>query len=129
MYCRIDLPDFFKSDGIMLCCGVFIQPELFYQSFTQMTTAPFGKHGIFCFKQHTRHIAVFFRAISSDAHIAGNNAAHAAIVVVAHICGSKTRKYFNAHAFGLLSKPAAQIPQRDNIVTFIVHGFRRNQIR
>ena len=44
-------------------------------------------------------------------------------------CSSEARVDFHAQALGLLGQPAAQVAQGDDVVAFVVHGFRHKEVR
>jgi hypothetical protein len=50
-------------------------------------------------------------AVAADAHVAGGDAAHGALVVVQHFGAGEAGIDLDAERFGLLAEPAAELPR------------------
>ena len=86
-----------------------------------MTAASFGENGLLGAKLHAAHIHIRLFAIFADAHVTGCDTANGARFVIKHFSGSKARVDLDTERLGLLTKPAAEIAKRDDIVAVIVH--------
>ena len=70
-----------------------------------------------------------WRAVLGDAHVAGGDALHRALVVVEHFGRGKARIDFDAERLGLARQPAAHIAERADIAVMIVHQRRHDEVR
>ena len=68
-------------------------------------------------------------AVPGDAHVAGRDAAHRAVVVVEHFGRGKARIDFDAERLRLRRQPAADIAERADIAVMIVHQRRHREVR
>ena len=96
-------------------------------SLGQMAAAPFCKDGLLGAKLHATHVHVSLPTILANAHVTGRDTAYNAGLVIKYFGGSKARINLNAERFGLLSEPATEIAERDNVVAVIVHLRRCRQ--
>ena len=78
---------------------------------------------------HTWHVRIFLLAFSTDPHVARSNTFYGAIIVEKHFCCRETWIHFNAHIFGLLGQPSANVTHGNDIVAIIVDWRRQKQIR
>ena len=78
---------------------------------------------------HTWHVRVFLLAFSTDSHVASGNTFYGAIIVEKHLCRSETWIHLNAHVFGLLSQPPANVTHGNDIVAIVVDWRRQKEIR
>ncbi len=130
MFGRIDFPDFFQADGVVLHIGFVVEFEALEQLLADVATAAFGEQRVFGAQFHAGGVQAFFRvAFAVDAQITGDDAAHHAVFVEQRFLSCKARVDFNAKVFSLLGEPAAQIAQRDNVVAMVVHGLGHEKVR
>ncbi len=69
-----------------------------------------------------------WRAVLGDAHVAGRDAAHRALVVVKHLGRGKARVDLDAERLGLARQPAADIAERADIAVMVVHQRRHGDV-
>ena len=124
---RIDIPQLLDADGEGLRVLALAKVEPVEQRLGQMAAAPFCKDGLLGAKLHAAHVHVSLLAILADAHVTGRDTAYGAGLVIKHLGGSKARINLDAERFGLLTEPAAEIAERDNVVAVIVHLRRCRQ--
>ncbi|MCY1296898.1 hypothetical protein D9M70_463130 [compost metagenome] len=107
----------------MLGVGFGVEVVLLDQLLADVATAAFGEQGVLGAQFHPGGVVALFRmAFTVDAEIAGDDAAHHAVLVDQRFLGSEARVDLHAQAFGLLGQPAAKIAQGDDIVALVVHG-------
>ena len=68
------------------------------------------------------------RAVLGDAHVAGGDALHRALLGVEHLGGGKARIDLDAQRLGLRRQPAADVAQADDVVAVVVHQPRQREI-
>jgi hypothetical protein len=71
---------------------------------------------------------ILVRAVLGDAHVAGRDAAHRALVVVQHFGRGEARIDFDTERLGLRRQPAADIAERADIAMMVVHQ-RRHRMK
>ena len=76
-------------------------------------------------KFHARLERRAVAAILAYAHIARGHAFDRAVFVIKHFRAGKSGIDFDAKRFGLLTKPAAQATQADDVIAFIVEARRQ----
>ena len=77
---------------------------------------------------HARRVGVLVLAVLADAHVAGGDAAHRAVLVVEHLGAGEARIDLDAQRLGLLAEPAADVAQADDVVAVVVHQPRHQEI-
>ena len=112
----------------MLRIAVFVERVFRNNLFTEMTTTTLGEDGVFCMELEARFERRLVLAISSHAHVAGCNPFHTAVFIVEDFGSSEAGKHFSAKLHCLLAQPCAQIAKRDDVITFVMHGLRHQQI-
>ncbi len=117
---RVNVPQFFDADAVVLRVFAFIQLEIADQALAQMAAAAFGEQGVLGAQLHTRHVAIFLGAVTGHAHVAGDDTFNLAIFNDG-LRGGKARVNLYAQLLGLLGQPAAQVAKADNIVAVVVH--------
>ena len=100
------------------------QLEARLELLAEAAAATFGEKGVLGPELHALLIAVFVVAVLGDAHVAGGHAHNGAGVVVEDLGSGEAGIDFDAHGLGLLRHPAADVAERDDVVTLIV-GLRR----
>jgi hypothetical protein len=63
-------------------------------------------------------------AVAADAHVAGGDAAHGALVVVEHFGAGEAGIDLDAERFGLRAEPAAELAQADDVVAVVLQSSR-----
>src|SRR5690606_4465285 len=98
---RIDLPELFNPDTVMLRIGIFGQVELFNQTLGEMTATAFSKNGVFGMQFITRSKVMCRFAILANAHVTGLDAFHSTICMIEDLSSSKARedRYFQLFGF------------------------------
>ena len=76
---RVDVPQLFDTDAVVLRILAFVQLEVVDQALAQMTTTAFGEQGVLGAQLHSRHVAVFLGTVTGNAHVTGDNAFYLAI--------------------------------------------------
>ena len=67
-------------------------------------------------------------AVLADAHVAGGDALHRAVLVVEHFGGRETGKDLDAQRFGLLAQPAAHVAEADDVIAVVLEAGRQHEI-
>ncbi|MNQ85604.1 hypothetical protein D3C85_1007750 [compost metagenome] len=126
---RIDLPQLLDADAVVLGVDLGVQLVALEQLLADVATAAFGEQGVLGAQFHAGGVVTLFRiALVVDAQVAGDDAAHHAVVVDQRFLGGEARVDLDAEVLGLLGQPAAQVAQRDDVVAFVVHGFRHGEV-
>src|SRR5690554_6779261 len=73
---RIDVPQLFDADAVVLRILAFVQLVILDQLLAEVTAAAFGEQGVLGAQFHTRHVAVFLGTVTGYAHVAGDDAFH-----------------------------------------------------
>ena len=126
----VDIPDFLDADTVVLRIRIGIQVVLLDQLLADVTTAAFGEQSVLATQFHAGGVKAFLRvAFAVNTQVTGENAFYYAILIDQRFLGGKARIDFNAQVLGLLSQPAAQIAQGDDVVTFVMHGLGDQHMR
>jgi hypothetical protein len=67
--------------------------------------------------------------IATHAHVTRGNTSDRPFVVIKNFCRSKTREYFDAEGFGLLTHPAGDAAQTDDIVAVVLKTLGKQPVR
>ena len=122
-----DLPQFLDADRVGLRVAAVAQLEPLDQPLRQGAAAALGEQGLARDQLDARRVAVGRLAVAADAHVAGRDAAHPAVVVVQHLGPGKPGIDLDPELLGLRRQPAAQIAEADDVVAAVVHLRRRRQ--
>ena len=106
-----------------------VEAEALQQRLGEVAARAFGEQRVFRAQLHAAGEAVLVLAVLADAHVAGGDAGHRAVVIVQHLGGGKARIDFDAQRFRLGGEPAADIAEGDDVVAVIVHQRRHHEIR
>ena len=123
-----DLPELLDADRVGLLIAALGEPELAQQLLAQVAAGSLGKDRVLAMKLHAKLEVVARLAILLDAHVAGRDALHAALLVVDHLGGGKAGEDLNAQAFGLLSQPLDDVGQADHIAAVVVEIARHQPV-
>src|SRR5437867_3261955 len=126
---RFDLPEFLQTDAVYLRIRVRIQAIALHQLPAQMPAAALGEKDVLAVQLDPRLILVGRPAVASHAHVAGGDAANAALVVVEHFRGGKAGVDLDAQRFGLLPEPAAHVAEADDVVAVVPEAFGKEKTR
>ena len=80
-------------------------------SLVRCPRAPSAKKVYLAVELHARLVVGLVAAVAGDAHVAGRDALHRAVVVEQDFGGRKAREYLDAQLLGLSGQPAAQIAE------------------
>ena len=125
----VEFPQLLEADAVFLRAGLLRQTELLDQLLGQRPAHALGEDGVLGVQLHARLEARLLLAVAADTHDAGGDALDRAVFVVEHFRGREAGEDFDAHALGLLGQPAADVPQRDNIVAVVVDLVRHGPDR
>ena len=127
---RVDVPDFFDTDAVVLGVGLVSQVVLADQLFTQVAAAAFGEQRVFTTQFHAGGVVVlFWLAFAIHAQVAGDDAAHHAVFVDQCFLSAEPRIDIHSEALGLLGQPATQITQGNDVVAMVMHGLGEQESR
>ena len=88
---RIDLPQLFQAEAEFLRLAAFGQAELGDQLLAEIAARAFGEQRVFGVQLHAAREAVFRLAAFADAHVAGGDAHHRALLVVTELPTRQSR--------------------------------------
>jgi len=125
---RVDFPQLLDADAVGLRIDTVAQVELAEQFLGQRTAATFGEDGLAGMQFHARLEVVAGLAILADTQVAGGDALDRTVLVVEHLGRGKARIDLDAQCLGLLTQPAAQVAQADDVVAVVGHLRRRRQL-
>ena len=117
----VDLPDFLDADTVMLWVAVLVEFITGDHFLAQMTAAAFGQNSELRVEFESRLPGRFPLAFRIDAHVAGGDAFHAAVIVIENLGGGETGKYLGAEFGRLIRQPAAEVAQGNDVVPMIAH--------
>jgi len=116
-----DFPDFLQANAVFLRIAIGFEIVFRFDFLGQGPPGTFSKKDIFAEQFHAWLIVRLVAAILGNAHDAGDNAAHFAILAIHDFRRREAREDLDFQFFRPLAKPAADIGQRANIATMIVH--------
>ena len=125
----IDLPDFLQADAELRRLALGVEREFRDQLLAQAAARAFGEQRVFAEQFHAAGVGILVAAVPGDAHVAGGDAAHRAVVVVEHFDRGKARIDFDAERFGFRRQPAADIAERADKAVMIAHQRRHREVR
>src|SRR5690606_12491007 len=127
---RVDVPDFLDADAVVLGVGFAVQVEFLDQLLADVAAAAFGEQGVLAAQFHAGGVVTLFRiTFTVDTQVAGDDAAYYAVFVDQGFLSGEARVDLDAQGLGLLGQPAAQVAQGNDVVAFVVHGFRHEEVR
>ena len=125
----IDLPDFLQPDAEFRRLALGVEREFRDQLLAEAAARAFGEQRVFAEQFHAAREGILEAAVPGDAHVAGRDAAHRAVVVVQHFGRGKARIDFDAERLRLRPQPAADIAERADIAVMVVHQRRHREVR
>ena len=129
VFLGFDFPQFLDANAVDLWINAVAQFEFCLQLFAEVAAAAFGEESVFGMQFHAGLIRVSRFAVLADAHVTGGHALDRAIVVVEHFRCSEAGKYFNAQRFGLLTEPAHDIAEADDVIAVVLETLRQHEGR
>src|SRR3569623_1491291 len=126
---RLDPPQLFEAEAELLHLATLAQRVARAQLFGERTARTFGDQRVFGVQLHARRIARLGRTVFGDAHVAGDNALDAAVIVIKQLGGGEARIDFHAQRLGPLAQPPAQLAQADDVITVVAHQRRHQRVR
>ncbi|MGY4318979.1 hypothetical protein ACVWW1_008306 [Bradyrhizobium sp. JR3.5] len=108
---------------------VGVELELRDQLLGQRAARALREQRVLAEQLHAAGVGILVAAVLGDAHVAGRDAAHRALVVIEHLGGGEARIDLDAERFRLWCEPAADIAERADIVVMIVHQRRHDEVR
>ena len=124
----LDLPQLLDADAELLRIDAVAQVELGHQLLGERAAHALGDQRVLGQEVHARRVVRLVLAVLADAHVAGADAAHRAVLVVEQLGAGKARIDLHAQRLGLLAEPAAEIAQADDVVAVVVHQPRHQEI-
>ncbi len=125
---RIDLPQFLDADAELLRIDAVAQVELGHQLLGERAAHALADQRVLGVQLHAGCVAVLVGAVLGDAHIAGGDALHRAILIVEDLRGGEARIDLDTQRLGLLAEPAADLAQADDVVAVVVHQARQQEV-
>ena len=80
-----------------------------------MPARALGEEGVFAVQLHAGLIVGLVRAVARDAHVAGGDALHRAVVVEQDFGGREAGEDLDAQLLGLRRQPAAEIAEAEPV--------------
>ena len=112
----------------MLWVFPFIKPKVGDQFFAQMATTPLSEERVLRVQLHAPHVRVFLLSLSTNAHVTSGHTFYRAIIIEQQFGSGKAWVDLNAHIFGLLSKPTADVTHGNDVIAIVVNRSRQEQI-
>jgi DNA polymerase len=116
----LDLPQILDADAVDLQVGALAQVVFGFEMIVQMPAAAFGEQGVFGAQFHAGLEGVSGLAVMANAHVAGNDAEDAILVVVEHVGSGEAGVDLDAQALGLPGQPAGKRPKADDVVAVVL---------
>jgi hypothetical protein len=98
--------------AIGLRLAIRLQVEMALQHLRQVAAHAFGEEGVAGVKLHARLIVGLVLAVPADAHVAGGDALHRAVLIIEDLGGGEAGEYLDAQILGLAGEPAAHVAER-----------------
>ena len=124
-----DLPQLLEADAVLLRLAALGELELPDELLGQRAARAFGDERVLAAQLHAAHEVVGRLAVAADAHVAGGDADHGAVLVVKHFGCSEAGIDLDAELGGLLAEPVAERAEADDVVAVIVHQRRHDEVR
>ena len=122
-----NFPKLFYAEAKFWWADILCQIIFFNQLFGKRAACALTEQHIFTEQGHAALIGWTGSSVFLQAHIAGGDTNHG-IIFIDQFRSGKSRINFHSKAFGLLSQPAADISQRDNVIAMIAHQAGHGEI-
>ncbi len=124
-----ELPQLLEADPVFLRIDAVAQVESLHQLLRQRAAAAFGEQRVLGVELHAGLVFALVRAVLRDAHVAGRDAAHRALVVVEDLGGREAGIDLDAQRLRLLGEPAAHVAEARDVHAVVVHEARQRPVR
>ncbi len=128
MFFRRDLPQLFEAEAEFLRLAAFGQTEALRERLGEAAARALGEQRVFRAQLHAAGEAILVMAVLGETHVAGGDAGDRAAAIEQHFDGGKARIDFNPRGFRLGRKPAADVAERDDVISVVVHQRRQHDI-
>ena len=125
----LDLPELLDPDAVGLRLHPVAKAEALRQPQSEVAAAAFGEEGVLRAKLHPRHEVVGGLAVAPDPHVAGDDPADGAVLAVEHVRGGEAGEHLRPELLRLGGKPAAEVPQADDVVAVVLQRGREQRGR
>src|SRR3546814_11474091 len=109
--------------------GVLAQIEPGHELATERAAAAFREEGVLRVQLHAGRVVGGMLAILADAHVAGGDAFHAAVLVIEDLGRREAGIDLHATSAGLLAQPEAPVAEPAGLVAFVADGRRAQEVR
>ena len=128
VFLGLDLPQLLEADAVLLRLAALGQIELGDELLGERAARALGDDRVLAAQLHAAREAVGRLAVLADAHVAGRDADHRALVVVEHLGRREARIHLDAQFGRLLAEPAADVAEAGDVVAVIVHQRRHGDV-
>ena len=94
-----------------------------------MAARAFGEEGVAAVQLHAGLVIGLVGAVAGDAHVAGGDALHRAVLVEQDLGGGEAGEDLDPERLGLAGQPAAEIAEAERVGALVVHEGRHQQVR
>ena len=98
-------------------------------SLGEVAARALGEEGVAAVQLHAGLVVGLVGAVAGDAHVAGGDALHRAVLVEQHLRGGEAGEDLDPERLGLPGQPAAEIAERAGVGALVVHEGRHHQVR
>ena len=116
-----NVPQLLDAKAINLRAAILPQLEDARQFLGQMAARALGEEGVAGVQFHSGLVVGLALAVARNAHVAGRDALHRAVVVEQDFGGGESGENLDAQRFGFARKPAAQIAEAGAVGALVVH--------
>ena len=125
---RVYLPELLQADTIFGRLLALVELESVDQLLGKRAARALCDQYILAEERHAARIGRSMRPVLFDAHVAGRDPDDGALIVIEYFRTGKARIDFNAEFFRFGAEPAADIAERYDEVTVIVHQRRHGEV-
>ena len=126
---RVDVPELLEADAVSLRLALLVELEDALQLLGQMPSRALGEEGVAAVKLHAGLVIRLVRSVPGDAHVAGGDALHRAVLVEQYLRSGEAREDLDTQRLGLAGEPAAEIAEAQRVGALIVHEGRHQGVR
>ena len=124
-----DLPQLLQADAELRRIAALVEFISGDKLFGERAAHAFADEDVLAHKRHAARVVRALLAGTRNPHIARRHADDPALVVIEHLGGCKAGIDFHAQFFRLAGKPAADVSERYDVGTVIVHQRRHHEVR
>jgi hypothetical protein len=107
----LHLPELLQADAVNLRPAAFAQLEALLEQPAEVAAAPLGKDRVLGVQLEPGLVAAGLLAVAPDAHVAGRDAAHAAVVAIKDLGRRESRIDLHARGLGLVASQRQRLPR------------------